>query len=492
MIDQLDIELIKPHLITIGLALGFLVAGWLIAAIASTVIAAVIGKLPVNKWLEESLGKSSNAIIPIEIKLKSVIYYLIMIFVLVGFFQKLGLTMISDPLNVLLVRIFEFLPQVAAGVGLLVVAWIIASILKAILSKALNATQIDEKLSKELGRDEEQPVGTMLSEAVYWLTFLFFLPAVLDAFSLQGMLVPVNEMVTEVTGYLPNILSAAIVFGIGWLVARIVQRLSSALLASFGADAVGKNLGIEKALGSKKLSDVVGYLVYVFILIPVIIQALDALAIEAVSKPAIHMLDIVMLSFPKVLAGVLILTMGYMLAKVISNLVTNLLTTVGFNRVLNLVGFTCDTKNEETTPAAIVGKITMIAVIYLALIEAFQVIGFAALTGLLEQFLVVAGQILMGILILGIGLMIANFAHKLITDSGTANAGVLAPAAKTAVVILSTAMALRQMGLANEIINMAFGILLGAIGVAIAIAFGFGGRDIAATQLEEWKKQLKA
>ena len=58
--------------------------------------------------------------------------------------------------------------------------------------------------------------------------------------------------------------------------------------------------------------------------------------------------------------------------------------------------------------------------------------------------------------------------------------------ARISIVILSGAIALRQMGLANEIIELAFGILLGSVAVAAALAFGLGGRDIAATQLFGW------
>ena len=57
--------------------------------------------------------------------------------------------------------------------------------------------------------------------------------------------------------------------------------------------------------------------------------------------------------------------------------------------------------------------------------------------------------------------------------------------------VLSGAIALRQMGLANEIISLAFGLIIGAIALALALAFGFGGREIAAKELEEWIKSMK-
>ena len=70
-------------------------------------------------------------------------------------------------------------------------------------------------------------------------------------------------------------------------------------------------------------------------------------------------------------------------------------------------------------------------------------------------------------------------ASKTVLASGAVQAGLLAMAARLSIVVLAGAMALGQMGLANEIINLTFGLLLGAVVVAVAIAFGLGGRDIA-------------
>jgi hypothetical protein len=65
-------------------------------------------------------------------------------------------------------------------------------------------------------------------------------------------------------------------------------------------------------------------------------------------------------------------------------------------------------------------------------------------------------------------------------------------AAQIFILFLAGAMALRQMGIANEIINLAFGLLLGAMAVALALAFGLGGREIAASQLEEWRQSMRS
>ena len=77
-------------------------------------------------------------------------------------------------------------------------------------------------------------------------------------------------------------------------------------------------------------------------------------------------------------------------------------------------------------------------------------------------------------------------ASTTIQASGAAQAGLLAVVARVAIIILAGSIAVRHMGLANEIVNLAFGIILGATALAGAIAFGIGGRDIAARKLDEW------
>ncbi len=95
------------------------------------------------------------------------------------------------------------------------------------------------------------------------------------------------------------------------------------------------------------------------------------------------------------------------------------------------------------------------------------------------------------LVLFAIGLWLANLASSAIIDSGVAQAYVWAIAARVAILALVGAMALRAMGVANEIINLAFGLLLGSIAVASALAFGLGGPEVAARTLEEWSQSLK-
>ncbi len=86
----------------------------------------------------------------------------------------------------------------------------------------------------------------------------------------------------------------------------------------------------------------------------------------------------------------------------------------------------------------------------------------------------------------------ANLAFNVINSSGNPQARILGQVARVAIIALVSAMALQQIGVASDIVNLAFGLLLGAIAVAIALAFGLGGRDIAHEQVREWLNSFKS
>jgi hypothetical protein len=321
---------------------------------------------------------------------------------------------------------------------------------------------------------------------------LFFLPALLNALSLAGLLNPVQAMINKVLDFLPNIFSAALILGVGWLVARIVQRVVANLLAAIGTDQFSDRIGLAPVLGQQRLSGVIGLIIYVLILVPVLIGALQALALESITRPASNMLNSIMSALPAIFAALLIVSIAYAIGRVVAGMATNLLTGLGFNAVLVRLGLGREPLAGERSPAEIAGYLVLVGILLFAAIEAVRELGFTLLADLIARFTVFAGQVILGLIIFGIGLFLANIASSTVRASGAAQAGLLALAARVSIVVLAGAMALRQMGLADDIINMAFGLLLGSIAVAVALAFGLGARDIAARELGDWVQSIKA
>jgi len=475
-------------------ALAILIIGWLAALIIAAIVRRVLRRTELDDRLARWIaGEEAAARIESERWIAKGVYYLVMLFVLIAFFQRLGLTIVTDPLNRMLVQMFQFAPRILGAGLLLLLAWVLASVLRFVVSRLLTAAKIDERLGDRTGLEEPErlPLTRSVANAVYWLVFLLFLPAVLSALTLEGLLQPVQGMVDKVLGFLPNIFAGGLILLIGWFIGRIVQRIITNLLAAAGADRISEQTGLSTVLGKQTLSELVGLLVYVLILIPAAIAALDALQIAAVSEPASRMLTTVLNAVPSLFAAGLVLAIAYLVGRLVAGLITGLLTKLGFNVILARLGLGKEPVEGQRTPSEMVGYLALVAILLFATMEAVRLLGFAALAELLTQFTTFAGQVILGLILFGIGLYLANLAAGVIRETGAVQAGLLAMATRIAILVLATAMALRQMGLANEIINMAFGLLLGAIAVAVALAFGLGSRDIAAREVERWLQSLR-
>lgn len=107
---------------------------------------------------------------------------------------------------------------------------------------------------------------------------------------------------------------------------------------------------------------------------------------------------------------------------------------------------------------------------------------------MLAHLLTLGGQILLGTAIIAFGIIAADFVHGIVVKSKDAKP--MAGFIKVAIMVLATAMDLRQMGVANEIIDTGFSLLIGAVAVGAAIAIGWGGKDTAGRLLEKWTKNL--
>ncbi len=487
-------EMIVNNLGPILMALGVLVGGWLAALIVAALVRRTLKRTEIDnrlaRWL---LGPEREEKLQIERWVGRIVFWILMLFVLVGFFQVLGLAAITEPLNHFLTRIFDYLPRLLGPVILGFVAWMVATALRFLVRRTLQNLKLDEKLNDQAGLGEEKaiPLAKSVSDTVYWLVFLLFLPAILGALDLEGLLSPVQGMMDRILGFLPQLFAAGLILFFGWLLARVLQRIVANLLAAAGVDRLGEQSGLQAALGSQRLSGLVGLIVYVLVLIPVFIASLNTLKLDAVTRPASEMLNTILMALPLIFGALLVLAIAYVVGRAVSSLLSNLLAGIGFDSILVRLGIGREPEKGSTTPSEIVGHLVLVAIMLFASIEAVDMLGLEVLGSLMAEFMVFAGQILLGLVIFGIGLYLADLAAKTVRTSTTAQARLLALATRVSIVVLASAMALRQMGLANEIITLAFGLLLGAIAVAFALAFGIGCRDLAAQVARSWLEKIK-
>jgi hypothetical protein len=491
-------QLLGTYLPRIFAALLILILGWLIALAIAALVRKVLKRTTFDNRIADWLRGEGERPKPyrVEESVAKVFFYLVMIFVVIAFFQVLGITAITEPLSGMLNQIFQYLPQLFGAIILGLVAWFIAKVVKILVSKGLKAANIDRHLTTRTGVEEGNiRLSDTISEVAFWLVLLLFLPAILSTLELEGLLTPAAGMVGRMLEFLPNIFTAAVILLVGWLVARIVQRIVSNLLKSFGTDTITERVGVESVVGRRSLSDLIGLVVYILILIPIILAALNTLQLQALTAPVSNMLEMIILALPRIFAAILILVFAYIVGKLLAELVSRVLAGVGFNNILYhmgiyRLGIGLPTE-EKWMPSAVAGYLVLIGIMLFAFMEAFNQLGFMELAVLTRQLLVLAGRILLGLIVFAIGIFLANLAARAILSTGAAQARLLAATARIAIIILAGAMGLQQMGIADDIINLAFGLLLGAIALAAAIAFGIGGREVAGRELENWVQSIK-
>ncbi|GAB4538427.1 MAG: mechanosensitive ion channel [Pleurocapsa sp.] len=494
-------------------AVFILILGLIIASVVKGLVRKLLNSTDIDNRIAEAItGQRGGEQIPIENWISSLFYWLIVLFAVVAFLNALELEAVSTPLNTLLNQVTGFLPKVLGAAFLLGIAWVVATIVKTLVARGLNALNLDQRLGADAG---DFSLNETIGNALYWFIFLLFLPSVLSTLELEGTLAPIQSMLDQILAMLPNILGAVILGAVVWFVANIVRRIVTNLLAATGIDRIGEKIGMSGARGQQSLSSIIGTIVFALILIVGAVPVLDQLQVEAISAPAIDMLNQVMGLLPKIFAAGVVLAFFYVAGQFVSELVTNILTSIGFNNLLQWLGIsttpTTPTPSEPMelsteqptviqtgptvgtkTPSELVGIITLVAIMLVGTLSAVDILGIPALEDVVRVILAIAGQVLIGLVVFAIGLYLANLAFNLILSTGTGQSRFLAQTARIAILVLVGAMALNRMGIAPNIVNLAFGLLLGGIAVAIALAFGLGGREVAKEELRSWVNSFKS
>ena len=480
---------IGTSLVDLAIALLILLIGYIVARIVAGITRRLLKRTKLDNRIADALSQpGEERKFEVEDVIGKVVFWLLMIFVLVAFFERIGLMGIAAPLSAFLNNVTtDYLPSLVGAGLLLLIAWLVATALRFLVTKAVSLTKLDERLSKYGALEEGERVtfGESLATAVFWLVFLLFLPSVLSSLGIAEIAQPLQNVLDEILGVIPELLGAAIVFLIGWFIARILYQVLTNLLKAIGADDIGQRVGLSE---DYSLSNLVGRIVYIFVMLVTVIAALDKLAIEAISEPTTQMLTTIADAIPGLIGAALVLIVAYAIAKLVSKLVEDLLTGIGFDSVPEKLGLTWSVSNS---PSKWVGYLVLLAIMLLSASSAAELLGSEFLVEWIGVFVAFFWQVVLAALIFAFGLYFANLVKNMIEKTGANQAGFLARLAQIAVIIFATSMSLRELGLANDIINLAFGITLGAIGLAAALAFGLGGREVAGREVDRLISQMR-
>lgn len=375
---------------------------------------------------------------------------------------------------------------VVKAVLILILAFIVAAVVKSLVVKLLTKTKLSSLLEKaDASPDGGKRMLDHIGELVHLLVFLLFVPGIFESLGINEVSMPILNLLNTMWGYLPNILAAAIVLWVGLFIARLVREILTPVFAKIKVNRLQEMAGIE-ADGSAKLSNTLAYIVYVLILIPVIITALQVLDVKAISEPAVRMLDTMFGFIPDILVALVIIIVGCMVAKLSGNIVESLIASAGLDaKLLKLLG----AENSGFILSKIAGKIVHTVMVIFFVVESFGVLHLQVLTNIGSAVIGYLPQVLAAVLIL-LGCFVCNtMAQKALQKNSRQTYALFA---RCGIYAVGGFMILNELGIAPEIVNMAFVIMITALALAFAIAFGIGGRESAGRllkKLEEKKKE---
>ncbi|MPZ98135.1 MAG: mechanosensitive ion channel [Dehalococcoidia bacterium] len=397
----------------------------------------------------------------------------------------------------------QYAPLVIGALIILLVGWLVAWLVSAVVRNLLHRTSIDNRVAGWLSGGEDGGaadgggVERGISSGVFWLIILVAVISALETLELETVTQPLNDVLTSILGFLPNLIAAGIILVVGWFVATVLRRIVENVASSFGVDRAGERAGLTAGGQAPRLSNVIGLAVFALVLIPTITAALNALELPAVAGPTSAMLDDILSMLPNIFAAAFLLVIAYIVARVLSQIVGTLLAGVGFDTLPQRMGASPQQATVgASTPSQLVGYLVLVGIMFVATMEALRIIGFVLLADLVLDFLVFAGQVLFGVVIIGIGFFLAGLAARAIRTSGASQAELLSTVARVAIIVFAFAVGMSQMGIADEIVLLAFALPLAAVAlgaaIALGIAFGMGGREVASQELRTVRDAVRS
>jgi small-conductance mechanosensitive channel len=189
---------------------------------------------------------------------------------------------------------------------------------------------------------------------------------------------------------------------------------------------------------------------------------------------------------PQLIGAIVILIIGYIVAKILQAVVSRVLKAIGFDGWMERGGIKqfFDRAQTRETPATVLGKLVFWLVFIIAITMAADALGIRQVSQVLGQLIAYIPSIIAAILILILAALLANFLSGIVR--GATGSDLLANVARYAILVYAVFAALTELGIAVQLTAPTFLIVLGAVALAAAIAFGWGGRDVAKDIIERY------
>jgi Conserved TM helix len=207
--------------------------------------------------------------------------------------------------------------------------------------------------------------------------------------------------------------------------------------------------------------------------------------------------SMILSAIPRILGFIIVVAIGWFVSTILARAVTGLLRAIKFDELAQRSGLAdfLAKMSTGTDPAGVVAGLVKWLVRIVVLLVAFDVLGLPAVSDVMRQLLLWLPNLVVAIFVLFIGGIAAralgNIVRGATAESGFSNPETLANVVRTTVWAFAIVVAINQLGIATNLINTLFTGFVGALAVALGLAFGLGGRDLASRTLENWYDQAQ-
>ena len=197
-------------------------------------------------------------------------------------------------------------------------------------------------------------------------------------------------------------------------------------------------------------------------------------------------------AIPKIFGFLIIVIVGWLVASAVEKGIAAVLRTIKFNHLAERSGLAdfVARMGTSTDSAGMIALIVKWFIRLIALVVAFDALGLPAVSDVLRQLLLWLPNVIVALVVLVIGGLAAkalsNVVRASASEAGLTNATLLAKIASTVVWTFAIIVAVNQIGIATTLVNTLFMAIVGAIALALGLAFGLGGRETAAEIVRTW------
>lgn len=492
------------------LAILIFLIGWVVAKILSKILKQVLITSDIDTrianffGLDSALEKGHEAKKQISTVIEKVFYVFLILITLLLSLQMLGDEVVSGILKSILDRIGIAGTDILKAFLIMAFAWAIASVVKFLVIGAVNRLRLWERLGPLFPGDEAknlENIGEKTGAVLFYTILLLALLPFFEALKMSSLVSPLKGMFDKIFAYIPNILTGAIVVFFGFLLARLVEKLVTGFAESAGVNRYIENLPFETVLKSLDFAKMVGTLAFLVVMVPIVAVAFEAMKITVLTNVLGVFMNRFAVALPNVIAAFFLFILGLIVARFVGDFSTKILGDLGLDNLLsNLGGEKIEKKLARKSGgkfalSRIGGNLIAIVVLLLFLMESLELIHMRLLAESIDKLILYLPNVLIAFVLISLGFYLARVLEDLVrksfSETRAFEADLIGFGLRYAVIVFSFFMAFDQLKVAHTIVTSAFIILLGTVGLSIALAFGLGGQGMASQYMEHLKEQVK-